>query len=82
MHARRGLEFLDVCDGYEQRLADAKQAVKDAPDDEAALSALKAAKQEMRAFREWARTVGKPPEGTPGRDATIKIGGPVDGVGR
>ncbi|GAA2860175.1 hypothetical protein [Nonomuraea rubra] len=79
MHARRGLEFLDVCEGYEQRLAAAKQAVKDATGEQQAeaVAALKTAKAEMRGFREWARTVGRPPEGVPGRDATIRIGGPV-----
>ncbi|RSN12800.1 hypothetical protein DMB42_11520 [Nonomuraea sp. WAC 01424] len=81
MHARRGLEFLEICDGYEERLEAAKQAVADDPSPEA-LAELKAAKQEMRDFRAWARTVGSPPEGVPGKDATIKIGGAVDGMGR
>lgn len=78
MHARRAQDFYDVCVGYEERLEAAKQAVQNNPSPEA-VAALKAAKQEMRDFRAWARTVGNPPEGVPGKDATIKIGGAVDG---
>ncbi|TDD54594.1 hypothetical protein E1286_05235 [Nonomuraea terrae] len=78
---RREQEFLDVCAGLEERLETAKQAARgDAP--ESAVAELGAAKQEMRSFREWARTVGSPREGIPGRDATVRMGGAVSGVGR
>ncbi|MFI6477354.1 hypothetical protein ACIBH1_05440 [Nonomuraea sp. NPDC050663] len=81
MHARRGLEFLAECERLEERLTAAKEAAASEPSQET-LAELKAAKNEMRDFRQWARTVGSPPAGTPGRDATIQIGGAVDGMGR
>ncbi|MEV4020160.1 hypothetical protein AB0J35_57760 [Nonomuraea angiospora] len=88
MHARREQEFLDVCVEYEDRLEEAKNtyiAAAESGDEEQAAEAasvLKAASREMHEFRAWARAFGKPKEGTPGRDATIRIGGAVDGVGR
>jgi hypothetical protein len=81
-------EFLDVCEEYEERLETAKQAVKDARasgDQDAiaeARAALKPVKAEFFEFRSWARSVGRPRDGVPGKDATVRMGGAVDGVGR
>ncbi|MFD0468624.1 hypothetical protein ACFQ0B_10140 [Nonomuraea thailandensis] len=88
MHARRTLEFLGACEELEERLAAAKEALREVrgtggEQEAAARAELKKAKGEMRAFREWARTLGQPAEGTPGRDATIRVGGAVGhGMGR
>lgn len=78
--ARRELEFLEVCEGYQDRLEAAKDAARQAMDggDEAAvgeaLAGLKIASREMYEFRGWARTLGRPKEGVPGRDAVIRMG--------
>lgn len=88
MHARREQEFFDICVGYEDRLEEAKNAFVSAVEsgDEKRVAesgaVFKAAQCEMHEFRAWARTVGTPKEGTPGRDAVIRMGGAVDGVGR
>lgn len=88
MHARREQAFLDVCVEYEDRLEQAKDAYLSASDSGDAQqvadagSALKAASSEMHAFRAWARAFGQPKEGAPGRDAVIRMGGAVSGVGR
>ncbi|MEV4246956.1 hypothetical protein AB0J63_26530 [Streptosporangium canum] len=79
--ARRELAFLEVCEGYQDRLEAAKDAVRAAQEggDEQALAEanaqLKVAAGEMHGFRSWARSVGKPREGVPGRDAVIQVGG-------
>jgi hypothetical protein len=76
--ARRELAFLEVCESYQERLEAAKaalQAAREQGDVPAEVSAeLRAAADEMRGFREWARTVGRPRDGGPG-DAVIRVGG-------
>ncbi|MET9339282.1 hypothetical protein [Nonomuraea sp. NPDC003804] len=80
IQARRAAEFLDVCAELEDRLEAAKQKVHQAREagDEAALKAAKAdlrpVAEEMHEFRRWARTMGRPREGMPGRDAVIRAG--------
>lgn len=80
IQARRAAEFLDVCADYQDRLAAAKQKVVEAREsgNENAVAKAKAALRpvadEMHAFRGWARTMGSPPEGRPGRDAVIRAG--------
>lgn len=78
---RRELAFLEVCEGYQERLTKAKEALAQAREsgdqrviDEAAARRRETAKA-MSEFRAWARTMGKPREGVPGRDATINVGG-------
>ncbi|MER6942483.1 hypothetical protein ABT294_00545 [Nonomuraea sp. NPDC000554] len=81
MQARREAEFLDVCAEYQDRLAEAKDAVRaarESGDDEAAAQAYQRMKEvgrEVHEFRAWAKTMGSPPEGRPGRDAVIRMGG-------
>ncbi|WP_091106172.1 hypothetical protein [Nonomuraea pusilla] len=88
MHARREQEFFDVCVGFEDRLEAAKEAyvaALDGGDDAVLVSAaaeLKAASEEMHGFRSGVRTLGRPKEGVPGRDATIMMGGAVNVVER
>ncbi|MFE3452375.1 hypothetical protein ACFXJ8_25975 [Nonomuraea sp. NPDC059194] len=84
LRLRREQEFLEACVGLEERLEEAKAAYVAARDsgDQSALAEaraeLKAASEEMFAFRSWARTMGQPRQGVPGRDATIQIGGAVE----
>ncbi|MFF3443652.1 hypothetical protein [Streptosporangium sp. NPDC002721] len=73
--ARRELAFLEIAEALSEKLADAKAAKASNPGDEAAVQHHRAVSDEMHAFRAWARTAGKPREGTPGRDAVIKVGG-------
>lgn len=80
IQARRAADFLDVCAEYEERLEDAKQQVHEARKSGDA-AVVKVAKAELRpiaeevhAFRAWARAMGSPPEGRPGRDAVIRAG--------
>lgn len=77
--ARRELEFLEVCEQYSDRLEAAKDVVREAEEQgevpAEATADLKAAAREMHEFRKWARSVGRPREGVPGRDAVIQVGG-------
>ncbi|MFI6296866.1 hypothetical protein ACIBEJ_35115 [Nonomuraea sp. NPDC050790] len=80
MRARRELEFLEICQDYSDRLDAAKAAVREARESggEAftlAWARMKEVGREVHEFRKWARTVGKPAEGVPGRDAVIQVGG-------
>ena len=83
--ARRELEFLEVCEGYQDRLEAAKERVQQAAEQgdvpAELLGELKNVSREMYEFRAWARATGKPREGGPG-DAVIVMGGAVSGVGR
>jgi hypothetical protein len=79
--ARRELAFLEVCEQYQLRLEEAKDALR-AAKESGSQDAVTAARGEQRTiarevheFRAWARTTGRPREGVPGRDATIRVGG-------
>ncbi|MER5420323.1 hypothetical protein [Streptosporangium roseum] len=77
--ARRELAFLEICEGYQDRLEAAKDAVRQAREQGEVPGELtaewKVAAREMHGFRSWARSVGKPRAGVPGRDAVIQAGG-------
>lgn len=72
--ARRDLEFLEIAQGYSDRLESAKENLRTNRGDEAAISQHREAAQAMHEFRSWARTAGKPKPGEPGRDAVIVMG--------
>lgn len=81
IQARRELEFLEVCAGYQERLEAAKDKVRqaresgDAEAEQQAYLRMKAVGLEVHKFRKWARTAGRPKDGVPGRDAVIRVGG-------
>lgn len=77
---RREAEFLDTCVPYQDALAAAKQALREARESgdaertAAAERQLGTAKTEMNEFRRWARTMGRPRDLGPG-SAVIRLGG-------
>ncbi len=78
--ARKEADFLDVCAPYQEELADAKDAVRQARENGAAeqqagaTQRLEAAKTAINTFRHWARTMGSPRDPGPG-SAVIRMGG-------
>lgn len=73
--ARREVAFLEVCEEISDELAAAKRYLRDNPGDAAAIERKREATTVVHEFRKWARVVGQPKEGVPGRDAVIRIGG-------
>lgn len=72
--ARRELAFLEIAQEYADKLLAAKAELADNPTNPDVIARHRAAANEMHEFRRWARTVGKPREGVPGRDAVIVMG--------
>lgn len=72
--ARREQEFLELAADYEDRLLAAKEALAANPGDAEVVAEHRAAADAMHGFRTWARTVGEPKAGVPGRDAVITMG--------
>lgn len=77
---RKEAEFLDSCVPYQDELAAAKQAVRDARESgdasqiASAGERLDAAKEAINGFRNWARTMGRPRDLGPG-SAVVRLGG-------
>lgn len=87
MQARRELEFLEICEGYQVRREDAVSALRQAQESgdaeaiERAQTAVKETGRDIHEFRKWARTMGSPREGVPGRDAVVQMSGPASRAG-
>lgn len=77
---RKEAEFLEACAPYQEELADAKDAVRqaradgDAEQEAGAARRLDEAKKAINEFRHWARTMGRPRDPGPG-SAVIRMGG-------
>ncbi|GIH70351.1 hypothetical protein [Sphaerimonospora thailandensis] len=68
---RAEVEILELCADQQERLAEAKQAFDADPSPET-LAAKKQAMAEMRSFRAWLRSAGRPVISDGGGDAVVQ----------